>query len=107
MSPSRSVTPPAKQTRWVLRGSLVQWSRRCGRKQCRCLEGDLHVTPALSFSQGGRTHFITLPAVCVEPVRQALQRYSRKQAALDQQVQASLQGLQDLRAELRRQRSRS
>ena len=47
---------PSERMPGLLRGSLVTLRRRCGKPSCRCAVGEqLHETPALSHSEGGRT----------------------------------------------------
>jgi hypothetical protein len=50
----------------VVRGSIVTLRRRCGKQSCRCVEGDPHETPALSYSVEGRTKMLTLSEAEVE-----------------------------------------
>jgi hypothetical protein len=51
--------PPAEA---MLRGSLIELRRRCGKAGCHCQEGEPHTTPALSYSQKGKTRIVTLSA---------------------------------------------
>ena len=47
----------------LVRGSVVTHRRRCGKPNCRCADGEaLHETTVLSYSEGGRTRLLTLPA---------------------------------------------
>jgi len=96
-SSSPPVTPAL-----VLRGSLITLKRKCGRPECRCARGDLHTTPALSYSVGGVTHMVMLHAEALPRVQAALARYDRAQAALEQRVQASVA---TLRAQLAREKA--
>jgi hypothetical protein len=45
----------------MLRGALTTFRRRCGKPSCRCAGGDPHESPALTFTEGGRTRMVTLP----------------------------------------------
>jgi hypothetical protein len=61
-------------TSWLLRGSLIVLRRRCGKPTCHCAKGPPHATPALSFSQQGKTRILTLrppqlPGVCAVIIR--------------------------------------
>lgn len=85
----------------ILRGSLISFRRKCGRPGCRCAQGDLHVTPALSYSVGGVTQMMTLSEAMLPRVEVALARYQRAQAALERQVQASVAVLRAERARAR------
>ena len=84
----------------LMRGSLAELYVRCGRKDCRCAEGDKH-GPYLYVSvfQGGRTKSVYVPRHLEGEVRrwvenaQAVQRdiveITRLNAALLRQARAS------------------
>ena len=77
--------------------------RRCGKANCRCAKGEaLHETTVLSYSEGGRTRFVTLPADQVGLVRAALERYRAAQKALEERANA---GLAELVSQARRDRA--
>lgn len=82
---------------WVLRGTLTTFRRRCGKPNCRCVQGDAHESPALVVREGGRAHTITLTAADVEEVAAALARYEAARGELDE---AAATGLAELRARL-------
>lgn len=86
----------------VLRGSLIVLRRRCGTATCRCATGDPHESPALSYSEAGKTRILTLRPEDVAEVRAALNRYKKPIAVLDRQAQA---GLTQLRRRLDARRS--
>jgi Family of unknown function (DUF6788) len=86
----------------ILRGSLITWKRKCGRPGCRCARGELHTTPALSYSVGGVTQMVMLHDAVLPVVQAALDRYQRAQAFLDRRVQASVT---TLRAQLAREKA--
>ena len=46
----------------VLRGTLTTFRRRCGKPTCRCATGEPHESPALTYTEGGRTKTMTLTA---------------------------------------------
>lgn len=75
---------------WVLRGTLTTFRRRCGKAACRCATGEPHESPALTFTEGGRTTTITLRAAEVSEVQAALARYEAARAELEAQAQAGL-----------------
>jgi len=82
----------------MLRGTVVTNRRRCGKPTCRCATSeDLHETIVLSYSDGGRTRFLSLPDSEVAAVRAAAERYRRAQAKLKTQANA---GLAELVAQL-------
>jgi hypothetical protein len=87
---------PSERMPRLLRGSLVTLRRRCGKPGCRCAGGEqLHETPALSYSDGGRTRVLTLTEAEVPAVAAALDRYRAAQAELEAQARAGLAALAD------------
>ena len=83
---------------WVLRGTLTTFRRRCGKPSCRCATGEPHQSPALTFTELGRTKTVTLSAGEVEEVAAALARYETARAALEEQADAGLARLRSGRA---------
>jgi hypothetical protein len=78
----------------MLRGNLTTFRRRCGKPSCRCATGEPHESPALTYTQGGRTKTLTLSASEVKVVRAALARYSKAKTQLDRSASRGLQALQ-------------
>lgn len=74
----------------VLRGTLTTFRRRCGKRACRCAAGEPHESPALTYTEAGRTRTVTLRAAEVGEVRAALARYDQARAELEQ---AAAEGL--------------
>ena len=85
----------------LLRGSLITLSRRCGKPNCHCNDGEPHTTPALSYSLNGRTCILTLRSTDLPEVREALSNYRRALRRLDKQA---LQGIGALSTRIRRER---
>ena len=61
----------------LLHGTLTTFRRRCGKPGCRCVDGDPHESPALTFTESGRTKTLTLTAAEVAEVTAALARYQQ------------------------------
>ena len=60
----------------MIRGSVVTHRRKCGKRSCRCADGQtLHEATVLSYSEAGRTRLLTLPAAEIAAVRAATERY--------------------------------
>lgn len=75
----------------MIRGSVVVQRRRCGKAQCRCVEGEsLHEATVLSYSEGGRNRTVMLHPDQVGPVRAAVERYRQARAALEARGNAGL-----------------
>lgn len=95
----KTPTPQPPAPSWLLRGSLILLRRRCGKPTCHCARGEPHATPALSYSDQGKTRILTLRPAEVPEVRAALRRYQRVQAQLERQAAAGLRHLtQQLRS---------
>ncbi len=77
----------AQRTRpLLLQGTLTTFRRRCGKPTCRCASGEPHESPALRFTEDGRTKTVTLTQAEVAQVSAALDRYERAKADLDAQA---------------------
>ena len=82
----------------VLRGTLTTFRRRCGKPSCRCATGEPHETPALTFTEGGRTKTLTLSRAEVAEVKAALARYQQARAELERAAQEGIVALRGRRA---------
>lgn len=51
-----------KQRRPLIRGSVYNLRRKCGKKVCRCQDGFLHESWVLSVPEKGRKHMRVIPA---------------------------------------------
>ena len=74
----------------VVRGSLFILRRRCGKPTCRCVNGEPHETPVLSYSVKGATRLLTLRQEDVPAVKAALDRYRKELRDLDRQALAGI-----------------
>ena len=86
----------------VLRGSLICLRRKCGKARCHCVEGKAHASPALSYSQRGKTKILTLPRPLVPQVRAAIRRYLQSQTRLERQADAGLRQFAGLLRQIRK-----
>ena len=82
----------------MLHGTLTTFRRRCGKPTCRCVEGDAHESPALTYTRDGRSKTMTLTADEVAEVRTAVARYAAAKAELDAAAENGLQVLLARRA---------
>jgi hypothetical protein len=90
---SRSEPTSSTSELFLLRGSLITLRRRCGKASCHCAGGKPHCSPALSFSNKGKTNILTLTPDRLREVRLALQQYRRLQQNLERQAEAGLRQL--------------
>ncbi len=77
----------------LLRGSLIWLRRKCGKANCRCVQGKPHISPALSYSRRGITRLLTLPPRQVPRIRTALKRYRQALRRLERRADAGLRQL--------------
>lgn len=74
---------PRRARPLVLHGTLTTFRRRCGKPGCWCAGGEPHESPALTYTEEGRTKTLTLGATEVAEVRAALARYESARADLE------------------------
>lgn len=99
------MTSISKQNKSLLiRGSVVKVRRYCGKAQCRCRDGKLHETWALSYSQNGRTRMIPLRAEDIDITRKAIKRYKKALTKLESQA---MQGVARLHATIKAAKGRA
>lgn len=77
----------------LLRGTLTTFRRRCGKPTCRCATGVPHESPALTYTEGGRTKTVTLADAEVAEVSAALARFADARAELERAADAGLAAL--------------
>jgi len=77
----------------LLRGTLITFRRRCGKPSCHCASGEPHESPALTYTEAGRTKTLTLVENDVADVQAALTRYQRGRDELDRAADAGIAAL--------------
>lgn len=87
-----------RQAEPMLRGTLTSFRRRCGKANCRCATGEPHVSPALTYREGGRTKTLTLSDADLAEVAAALARYEAAKQELEQRATAGIAGLRARRS---------
>jgi len=86
----------------VLHGTVTTFRRRCGKANCRCATGDAHESPALVYTEGGRTKTLTLNDAEVAEVTAAVARYQAARADLEAAAEAGIANLRARRSGRRR-----
>lgn len=87
----------ARSRRLVVYGTLTTFRRRCGKASCWCAAGEGHESPALTYTEGGRTKTLTLRAWEVDEVAAALARYQAAKEDLEAQARAGIATLRERR----------
>jgi len=59
----------------VIRGSVYELKRKCGKPGCKCNKGPLHGRMVLSASEGGRTQLQVIPSGLLVDIRIKVRRY--------------------------------
>ena len=93
-----------QNTPLILRGSVVKVRRTCGKAQCKCVDGELHETWALSYSYEGRTRMVPLREEDIRVARQAIERHRKALSRLESQA---IQGIKHLHATVKAAKRRS
>jgi len=81
----------------IVRGSLVEAKRTCGKKGCRCARGEPHMAFYLSRHIGGKTRLHHVSKADVETVRKWRKNYQRLMALVEELTTALLRELRDAR----------
>ena len=61
--------------REVIAGSVVSMARRCGKKGCRCVQGEKHVSLYISIKIDGKRRMVYIPPELEEAVRRQVGAY--------------------------------
>ena len=77
----------------LLRGTLTTFRRRCGKATCHCATGEPHESPALAYTEAGRTKTLTLSQEDVAEVEASLARFQAARAELERAADAGIAAL--------------
>lgn len=80
----------------VMKGSVYELKRKCGKPACRCAEGELHARMVLSSSEKGKTKLRVIPRGFLVEVRNMVRRYQRLRRARARLVQVHKEMLQTM-----------
>jgi len=67
----------------LLRGNLITMKRKCGKANCRCVRGQLHVSPYLSLTVQGKPQTVYIPLAWLERAQQGVANYREVRRLLD------------------------
>lgn len=89
----------------VIRGSVYELKRRCGKPGCKCTQGQLHARMVLSSSEGGRTKLRVIPVGSKVEVQIKVRRYQelRRIRARLGEIHKRMLGLIDQMEQMRRE----
>ena len=101
----RDLIRPFFSDKPVIKGSVYELKRKCGKPGCKCMEGQLHSSMVLSSSEKGRTKLRVIPRGSLLEVKRKVQRYQalrRSRSRLVQTFRKMLQVLDEME-EIRRE----
>ncbi len=85
----------------MVRGSLYEMRRRCGKPNCRCARGELHASWYLSRAIEGRTRLTYVGSSVPKSLSERVSRYQRYQKLLarirkmDREISSILNAFRD------------
>ncbi len=59
----------------VIRGTVYELKRKCGKPGCKCARGELHTRMVVSASEGGKTRLQVIPHGSLVEVQTKVRRY--------------------------------
>jgi hypothetical protein len=59
----------------VIKGTVYELRRRCGKPGCKCAQGELHTCMVVSASEKGKTRLRVIPRGFFVEVQQKVRRY--------------------------------
>lgn len=66
---------PLFSDRPVIKGTVYELKRKCGKPCCKCARGELHTRMVLSASEGGKTRLQVIPHGSLGEVQEKVRRY--------------------------------
>ena len=72
---------PFFSDRTVIKGTVYELKRRCGKPGCRCARGELHTRMVVSASEGGKTRLQVIPKGFLVEVQAKVRRYQEHRRA--------------------------
>jgi len=77
----RGLIEPFFSDRPVIKGTVYELKRKCGKPGCKCAQGELHARMVVSASEGGRTRLRAIPRGFLVETQQRVKRYQELRRA--------------------------
>ena len=90
----------------LARASLVSMARTCGKKGCKCAQGEKHVSLYLATRVGKTRKMLYVPPELEDLARSLVENVRKAEELIEEMSQASLEGFAQQKAQ-RKGRSRS
>jgi hypothetical protein len=71
----KQLVEPFFSDRPVIKGTVYELRRRCGKPGCKCAQGELHARMVVSASEKGRTQLRVIPRGFLVETQQKVGRY--------------------------------
>jgi hypothetical protein len=71
----KGLVEPFFSDRPVIKGTVYELKRRCGKPGCKCVRGELHARMVVSASEGGKTRLQVIPHGFLVEVEVKVRRY--------------------------------
>lgn len=71
----KGLVEPLFSDRPVIKGTVYELKRRCGKPGCKCTRGELHGRMVVSASEGGKTKLQVIPRGFLVEVQEKVRRY--------------------------------
>ena len=84
---ARKLIEPSFSDKPVIKGSVYELKRKCGKPGCKCAQGELHSRMVLSASEKGRTRLRVIPHGFLVEVRIKVGRYQELRRARSRLVE--------------------
>lgn len=73
----QGLMPALNDRRPMIKGTVYEQRRKCGKPGCRCAAGELHTSMILSRSEEGRTKLAAIPSGFLKDYQVLTERYQR------------------------------
>jgi len=77
----RQLIEPFFSDRPLIKGSVYELKRRCGKPGCKCARGELHARMVVSASEKGKTRLRVIPRGFLVEIQEKVRRYQEVRRA--------------------------
>ena len=84
---ARKLIEPSFSHKTVIKGSVYELKRKCGKPGCKCAQGELHSRMVLSASERGKTRLRVIPHGFLVEVQIKVRRYQELRRARSRLVE--------------------
>jgi hypothetical protein len=77
----KGLVEPFFSDRPVMKGTVYELKRKCGKPGCKCARGELHARMVISASEGGKTRLQVIPHGFLVEVQGKVRRYQELRRA--------------------------